>query len=67
MAGRTASLLPSNYKKYADKLKPGGCFVYEIGYDQAEDVKTIAKENGFECEVYKDSSGIERMAVLKEP
>lgn len=52
-------------KKYADKLKPGGCFVYEIGYDQAEDVKTIAKENGFECEVYKDSSGIERMAVLK--
>jgi len=53
-------------KNYADKLKPGGGFVYEIGYDQADDVKNIAKEHGFDCDVYKDSSGLQRMVVLKK-
>lgn len=47
------------------RLKPHGFMALEIGYDQGEILKNIAKENGFSCEILKDLSGNDRVAVLK--
>lgn len=52
-------------EKYADKLKEDGCFIFEIGYDQKEDICIIAQENGFLATVKKDLGGNDRVAVLK--
>ncbi len=53
-------------KKYAPLLKPDGCFIFEIGYDQRELITALAEENGFWCEVTKDYGGCDRVAVLKK-
>ncbi|MBE6576847.1 MAG: peptide chain release factor N(5)-glutamine methyltransferase [Ruminococcaceae bacterium] len=50
-----------NYGKY---LKDGGTMLFEIGCDQAKAVATIAANNGFGCEVYKDYSSNDRVAYL---
>jgi release factor glutamine methyltransferase len=43
-------------------LAPGGMIFFEVGYDQAEDVKSIMKKNGFdEIFIRKDLSGIDRV------
>lgn len=52
-------------KKYKNNLKDGGFIAYEIGYDQADVLRGIAEENGMSCEVIKDLSGNDRVAVLK--
>lgn len=61
------------YKKIteeaAEHLKPGGVILYEIGYDQAEDVSRILKEHGFTAiRTVKDLAGLDRvvMAELSE-
>ena len=46
-------------------LNKDGMFIFEIGYDQEEKIKNIAKEHGFECIVTKDYSGNPRVALLK--
>ena len=51
---------------YRDSLCEGGFIAYEIGYDQAELIRSIAKENGMSCEIIKDLSGNDRVAVLKK-
>ena len=38
--------------------------LFEIGYDQAEALKGIAKEHGFNCEIYKDYGANDRVAYL---
>lgn len=53
--------ITEEYKKY---LVNGGKIIYEIGYDQADDIKIIAATNGFRCTVYKDYGGNDRVAVL---
>ncbi|MBQ7335819.1 MAG: peptide chain release factor N(5)-glutamine methyltransferase [Clostridia bacterium] len=46
-------------------LKPGGFFLFEIGYDQADAVCAIGAENGFaHVEVLRDYGGCDRVAVL---
>lgn len=35
--------------------------IFEVGYNQSEDVKKILEENGFETEVYKDYHQIDRV------
>ena len=45
-------------------LKDGGAFIFEIGYDQATDIRAIAEENGFNCEITKDYGGNDRVAFL---
>jgi len=50
---------------YRHSLKEGGFIAYEIGYDQAQAVKKIAAEHGMSCEIIKDLSGNDRVAVLK--
>lgn len=48
-------------------LSDGGFIAYEIGYDQAELICQIAKEEGFDIEIIKDYSGNDRVAVMRKP
>lgn len=48
------------------KIKDGGFIAFEIGYDQAESLRTLAKENGLTSEIIKDYSGNDRVAVLRK-
>ncbi|MBE6670676.1 MAG: peptide chain release factor N(5)-glutamine methyltransferase [Ruminococcaceae bacterium] len=52
----------TNCKK---NLKQNGIFIFEIGYDQEDSIKLLAKQNGFDCEITKDYSGNPRVALLK--
>lgn len=52
--------------KYKNNLADGGFIAYEIGYDQAELLSSIAEAEGFICEIIKDYSGNDRVAVLKK-
>ena len=49
---------------FADHLNEGGCFVFEIGYDQKEDMTNLAAMHGFDCQIYKDYGKNDRVAVL---
>lgn len=45
-------------------LKSGGYLMYEIGCDQAEDLRVIMEENGFkDIETIKDLAGLDRVCV----
>ena len=50
------------YKNYIAK---DGFIAYEIGYDQADLLRQIAKECDMSCEILKDLSGNDRVAVLR--
>ena len=52
-------------ERYASNLKDGGHFVFEIGYDQAEDIRKIAQSCGFSCRIVKDLGGNDRVAILQ--
>lgn len=49
---------------YKDLIEDDGFIAYEIGYDQSEIIKDIAKENEMSVSIYKDLSGNDRLAVL---
>ena len=51
----------------ADKyLNVGGYLCFEIGYDQAEDVRSLMENNKFsDIKVYKDLSGLDRVVIGK--
>ncbi len=52
----------------AGYLKPGGKLLYEIGYDQAEDVREILSLGGFKnIHIVKDLSGLDRVAAAELP
>lgn len=46
-------------------LKEGGFVLFEIGYDQADAVCGIARDNGYTCTVHKDLEGNNRMVLLR--
>lgn len=49
-------------EKWKSLLKKDGCLMFEVGIGQAEDVRKIMEENGFEdIRVYKDTLEIERV------
>lgn len=50
---------------YKEKIDKNGFIAYEIGYDQADLLRSIAEENHMSCEILKDLSGNDRVAVLK--
>ena len=50
---------------YKSSIKDGGFIAYEIGYDQAEEIKKIADGANMSCEIIKDFGGNARVAVLK--
>ncbi len=51
--------------KFKNNLSANGKFIFEIGFDQEEQIKKVALENGFECTVKKDYSGNPRVALLQ--
>lgn len=50
---------------YKEKIESDGFIAYEIGYDQGELLKKIAKDCEMSCEIIKDLSGNDRVAVLR--
>jgi len=54
--------ITAEYKMF---LKNSGMIIYEIGYDQAEEIKEIAALNSFKCEIFRDYGGNDRVAILK--
>ncbi len=50
---------------YKSRIAPEGFMAFEIGYDQAEALKAIAKEEALACEILKDYSGNDRVAILR--
>ena len=53
-------------KNFAENLENDGFFLFEIGFDQAEDLHSIADSNGFSCQIYKDLGGCDRAALLSK-
>ena len=51
----------------APRLAPGGSLILEIGYDQASRVCDLAAEHGFDCRIFRDYGGNDRVAVCKRP
>lgn len=50
---------------YRNSLLPGGFIAYEIGASQADPLIKIAEQNGMSCEILRDLSGHDRVAVLR--
>ena len=51
---------------YAKYLKVDGFFLLEIGYDQAEAVRLLARESGFPvCRLLRDYGGQDRVLLLR--
>ena len=50
---------------YKNRLHVGGFIAYEIGYDQANLLLSIADENQMKCRILKDLSGNDRVAILE--
>lgn len=46
-------------------LKPDGFFLFEIGYDQAQDLEALAAEHCFSCTVFRDLGGNDRVVLLR--
>ena len=44
-------------------LKPRGHMIFEIGYDQANDVRRLCVEHALDCSVFRDYGGNDRVAV----
>ena len=53
-------------KDYSKFLKKDGIMLFEIGYDQADDLNRIAHENGFSCDIFKDYGDNDRVALLRK-
>lgn len=53
-------------EEQAGLLKPGGMFLFEIGFDQSEDLRRLAAEHGWFCRIVRDLGGCDRMAVLEK-
>ena len=51
---------------YRDKIDENGFMAFEIGYDQGEAISALAKEHSMSCEIIKDLSALDRVAVLKK-
>ena len=50
--------------QYAKYLNDDGFMLFEIGYDQADAICEIAKECGWECEIFQDYDANDRVAHL---
>ena len=49
---------------FAQNLNDGGMFIFEIGYDQGDDISRLASERGMSCELFSDLGGNVRGAVI---
>ena len=51
-------------KDYKRFLKKDGFFIFEIGFDQADDLRKLSGEFGYKCVIKKDYGSNDRVAVL---
>lgn len=51
---------------FAKNLEDNGKFIFEIGFDQREDITKIANECGFSCTVTRDYGANDRVALLSK-
>lgn len=51
---------------HAGHLKKDGFILFEIGFDQKEDIETLATQYGYDCRIGFDLSGNPRTAELKK-
>ena len=51
---------------YLDTVKDGGFIAFEIGYDQAAPLCLAAEAVGRKCEIIKDLSGNDRVALIRK-
>ena len=51
-------------ERWSSMLSPGGMILFEIGYDQGDDIKTIALDGGYNCTLHRDAGGNIRVAEL---
>lgn len=49
---------------FYDNLHDGGAFIFEIGYDQGDDLRKMASDRGLKCEIYRDFSGNDRCVII---
>ncbi len=49
---------------YKDRILRGGFMAFEIGYDQGDALRQIARENGLCAEILKDYSNNDRVALI---
>lgn len=52
-------------KRYSTMLKKGGFFAFEIGFDQAKEITELSQSLGFDCEIIKDYSKNDRVAIIR--
>lgn len=52
-------------REYGKFLTENGLFLFEIGFDQGESIRTLAEDNGYSCEILRDYGGNDRVAVLR--
>ena len=52
---------------YKELIEQEGFIAYEIGYDQAELIRSVADENQMTCRVINDLSGNPRVAIFRNP
>lgn len=50
-------------KKWSEKLKSDGIFLFEIGEDQGKDVLALLEDNGFKGHIIKDYNGHDRIVI----
>ncbi|MBQ4137763.1 MAG: peptide chain release factor N(5)-glutamine methyltransferase [Clostridia bacterium] len=50
---------------YAKMLKADGFFAFEIGFDQGDEIKKLCEKLGYSCEIRRDFSGCDRIAVIR--
>jgi release factor glutamine methyltransferase len=51
----------------SDVLSSGGFIAFEIGYDEGDKIKELAKSLGLSTEIIKDYSSLDRVAVIRKP
>lgn len=47
------------------RIPKDGFILFEIGFDQGDVLSNIAKEHSMSCKIYKDYSGLDRIALLR--
>ena len=53
-------------RDYSVYLKENGFFLFEIGFDQGDSLRELAKKYNFACDIIKDYSGNDRGAYIKK-
>ena len=52
-------------EKWRCHLRKDGFFLFEIGYDQADEIKALAAKHGLSATVFRDYGGNDRVALLQ--